>query len=702
MTNATYKDGRWGYAFLAIALLVVTAVYWPGLYGGWLFDDYPNIVDNAGLHLAHASIPDLINAALSSPASEFKRPLASLTFAANYLLGGLDPFWMKLTNLVIHLANGLLVFFLTRELLSIAAIRKFQASRGFGQDITATMIAGGWMLLPINLTGVLYVVQRMESLANLFVLLGLLGYVCGRQYMLHPSAWDGGLFRGPKKKSLDVRGFLLCCTSLAACTAIGLMAKETAAMLPLYAALIEFCLFGFKKAAFDKTAAKSADPAPKRNIDHRIAVLFVVTLVLPMMIGLAKMLPGVLADSAWVSRDFTLRTRLLSETRIVIDYIRWTLLPTPDTLSFYYDNFKISTGLFSPWTTSACVMLLAALIVIMLWLRRKQPLVSLGIGFFLGCHLLTATILPLELVYEHRNYFASFGLLLAIVPLLVAAPSFAYRTADPGTHSNAALYHDGSAVPSHERQPQSFLLPRRLLLVILIIWWAVITAVTAYAWGNPLRLAQELAARAPDSPRAQYELGRTYIIYSHYDPASPFTKLAYAPLEQSASLPGSSILPEQALIYMNSRMHLPLRDAWWDSLTNKLRSHNLGVQDESSLAALTECARSDQCDLPKQRMVDAFLAAMSHPKHSARLLAIYGDYAWNVLGDKDLGVQLTAEASASKPEEPAYRITLIRMLVAEGRAHEANEALSGLEKLNLGGRLNENIGELRNLLHPSK
>ncbi len=40
------------------------------------------------------------------------------------------------------------------------------------------------MLLPINLTGVLYVVQRMESMANLFVLLGLIGYVAGRRRML--------------------------------------------------------------------------------------------------------------------------------------------------------------------------------------------------------------------------------------------------------------------------------------------------------------------------------------------------------------------------------------------------------------------------------------------------------------------------------------------------------------------------------------
>ena len=139
------------------------------------------------------------------------------------------------------------------------------------------------------------------------------------------------------------------------------------------------------------------------------------------------------------------------------------------------------------------------------------------------------------------------------------------------------------------------------------------------------RLAGDLAIRASQSPRAQYELGRTYIIYSHYDPASPFTKLAYLPLEKAAALPNSSILPEQALIFMNARMGLPIKDAWWESLIAKLKAHKPGVQDESSLGTLVQCARDHRCDLPKNRMMEANMAALSHPNPSARLLAVYGD-----------------------------------------------------------------------------
>ncbi len=40
---------------LAVAFIVTAAVYWPGLSGGFLFDDYPNIVDNHGVQPHDAS-----------------------------------------------------------------------------------------------------------------------------------------------------------------------------------------------------------------------------------------------------------------------------------------------------------------------------------------------------------------------------------------------------------------------------------------------------------------------------------------------------------------------------------------------------------------------------------------------------------------------------------------------------------------------
>jgi len=703
---------RW---LLPIALLITAAAYWPGLSGSWLFDDYPNIVDNPGVQPHEVGIPALVRAALSSPASDFKRPLASLSFAANYLASGLNPWSWKLFNLVVHLLNGVLVFLLARMLLlavgaasaatsADAKVAAEAAPTAMEQrtGMLATLIAAGWMLLPINLTAVLYVVQREESMANLFVLLGLIGYVAGRQRMLRcrsaPCArmlLESAPPQDSSQRSLAHRvrsytegvwgGFWLCATSLILSTIIGLLAKETAAMLPLYAFLVESILFRFKRAPLSVGARPGRDNAPDEAVvahrvrsygewEWRITGLFVVVLAMPLLAGLTWLLPNVLNSASWATRDFTLGTRLLSEARIVCDYIVWTLLPTPQALSFYHDQFHISTSLLSPWTTLISVLGIAALVVLVFCLRRRKPLVALGVALYLGCHVMTGTIIPLELVYEHRNYFASFGVLLAVVPWLAAVPSEAVQ-------------------PSMRRL--RWLLPRRTLLACLLLWWTGLTATTAWNWGDPLRLAQELATRAPDSPRAQYELGRTYIMYSHYDPASPYTRLAYAPLEKAASFPESSILPQQALIFMNSRMDLPLKPQWWDSMIAKLKARKPGVQDESSLAALAQCARDGACSLPTDRMAQAFQAALDHPKPSARLQATYGDYAWNALNDHALGAQMIESAVKIAPGEPAYRTTLVRMLVAQGQYSEARRQIQALQTLNIGRRLDRDIVELQ-------
>lgn len=581
---------------LIAALLVTALVYWPGLSGGYIFDDYPNIIENPALQVQHADWATLKAAALSSPSSEFHRPLSSLTFVANYMTTGLAPFGWKLTNLVIHLLNGVLVYLLARALLRAAARGRDESRAG----LLAALIAAGWLLLPINLTAVLYVVQRMESMANLFVLLGLLGYVRGRLRMQR-----------------DGRGFAGAAASLLVWTAIGLTAKETAVMTPFYAALIEWVLF----------AARSGR---ERRRDRRVLWLFALVLVLPGIAGLAWLLPDLaLNPVAWQARNFTLGERLLSEPRIWFDYLRWIVLPTPHALSFYHDEVTVSTGLLTPWTTLAAILGLALLVALIAFLRTRAPLVALGLALFLGAQLLTGTIIPLELVYEQRNYFASFGVLLALLPLL-----FPTRA--------------GAPLP----------LARGVLLAGLLLIWTGETAQTAYAWSSPLRLAMELAERAPTSPRAQYELGRTYIVLSNYDPKSPFTALAYAPLERAMSLPDSSILPEQALIFMNSRMGRPLKAMWWERMIAHLKSVPPGVQDESSLAALTKCAIEGACPLPPSPMVEAFVAALSHPHPSARVMQVYADYALNVLHDRELAERLLTDAVKIQPGNSGIRRTL--------------------------------------------
>ncbi|MBB6187257.1 hypothetical protein [Rhodanobacter sp. MP7CTX1] len=89
MINA-YLRRHVGAALFIFSLILVAAIYWPGLSGSWLFDDYPNIIDDQGVQPSELSIPALVHTALSSPASDFKRPLVSLSPAIGLLLANLE------------------------------------------------------------------------------------------------------------------------------------------------------------------------------------------------------------------------------------------------------------------------------------------------------------------------------------------------------------------------------------------------------------------------------------------------------------------------------------------------------------------------------------------------------------------------------------------------------------------------------------
>ncbi len=443
-------------------------------------------------------------------------------------------------------------------------------------------------------------------------------------------------------------------------TALGVGFKETAVLLPLYACALEWIAFGGRT-------------VQSNRVDRRVVTLFLALLVLPVVAGSAVLLPRFFAESAWATRDFSLTTRLLSEPRIVLSYIVWTVLPAPGFLSFYHDEFRQSTGLWSPWTTLPSIAVVAALLALIPWLRTRRPLLALAIAWYFGCHVLTATVIPLELIYEHRNYFASIGVVIAI-------------------YDGWRALHDASLRMNR---------PVRIAVDALPMLWvaacAVLTTTTAFAWGDSLRLARELAERSSTSPRAQYEYGRALIIASHYKPDSPYLDESTIALERAAALPGSSILPEQALIFVNSRMKRPVDERWWGSLYQKLATHPSTVQDDSSILALDSCARDGQCDIPSRKIVRAFELASRDGGGSARLLGAFGQYLWLTASDRERAVNIATKAVAKAPDEPAYRLNLARMLFALHRTAEARAQIAALERLNIGGRLDNSLAELRTL-----
>ena len=108
---------------------------------------------------------------------------------------------------------------------------------------------------------------------------------------------------------------------------------------------------------------------------------------------------------------------LLSEPRALFDYIGALLLPRGPVLGVYTDDFATSHSLWDPVTTLPAILGLVAL-AIAAWLARKRmPAFFTGIGLFLAGHAMESTVFPLELYFEHRNYFPSVGIFLALAGL---------------------------------------------------------------------------------------------------------------------------------------------------------------------------------------------------------------------------------------------------------------------------------------------
>ena len=103
-------------ALLATLALVVLA-YLPGLRGPFVFDDYPNILNNPAVAVTEFTPQALRAAALSNNSGPLGRPLAALSFGIDhYRAGGFYPLAFKLSNLAIHLLNVLLVYALAGRL----------------------------------------------------------------------------------------------------------------------------------------------------------------------------------------------------------------------------------------------------------------------------------------------------------------------------------------------------------------------------------------------------------------------------------------------------------------------------------------------------------------------------------------------------------------------------------------------------------
>lgn len=504
-----------GLAFLLLA---------PGLSGDFVFDDLPNIVHNEAIRLTTLDAQSLYQAAAGFAAGGGARVLPLLSFALDYWRGnGLDPATFKATNLAIHAVSTFALAWLFRLLLLSSGWPYRRAA------IAAVVLATAWAIHPLQVSSVLYVVQRMQTLETLFLVLALGCYLKARQAQIE----------GHQGRISWILIILF--------WALGYACKEDAALLPAYMLAIEITVLRFQA-----KHPKQENFLRKSYLTLLIAGIALYTIVI---------LPHFWQSGSYPGRDFSSYERLLTQPRALIMYLGQIIAPLPQQMPFYYDWFRASRGLLTPWTTLPCILLVIGLLLVAWRWRTRRPLFSLGVFLFLTGHFITSNVIGLELVFEHRNHFPLVGAVLALGDLLMALMQ-----------------------RLNLRPPMV-----GAICCILLAGLGLATFTRARIWSNPLTLASKSTEYAPGSSRAWNSLCLAYYKLSGEKAGNAYFDKAVEACDHGSNATYAVSPLTNLVIFKTMRGDITDRD--WSRLHDRLQHVTMSAENSMALWVVVNSTR---------------------------------------------------------------------------------------------------------------
>ena len=401
LTQPQVAEGMTKRHLFAIALLSISIflVYSNSLHGTWAMDD---VVTNKPV--GTKDIHDFIGF----------RKVAYITFLLNQSIAPFSPINYRLFNILIHILNTSLVYVLAYKTFlpilnghglqtkkQIYAIQRGESSfltpenQAFFGALISGIIFG---LHPININAVAYIVQRMASLATLFVLLSLICYIS--------AALSGN----------RLKAYLLYVLS-GIFIVIGIFSKENALMaIPLILLYDYVFLSRFNRGVFIK---RMIIPVIVGIVSIGLASYFLgLYTTLGDLIRFVLDLNKPLTEKGWMAVDvyWTPLQHILTEFRVVSRYIFLIFFPLPQFLVFDWWGFPISTGITEPITTMLSMILLFTLLVFSVWQIKRFPFLCFGIlWYFIAISLESFFALGADFYFEHRNYLPVTGLFIGIV-----------------------------------------------------------------------------------------------------------------------------------------------------------------------------------------------------------------------------------------------------------------------------------------------
>jgi tetratricopeptide (TPR) repeat protein len=363
-----------------ILFVVCVSIYSNSTNASWHLDDYSNIISNPAIRISDLSPDSLFRAAGFFQNSnaihtgiQF-RPIAFLTFAINWYAGKDQPAGYHVVNIFLHILCAAILFILLQSLFLTPNLSEYCEE---DKQNIALLTAVLWAIHPVQTQAVTYIVQRMTLLATLFYISGLLCYVQARIQTERTA------------KSCLFSGCILCLL-----LAVG--SKENAVIFPLSLALIEIVFY------------KNLSIGTHRKTSFCIVIAaIIITGILSALVAYSTMSdPLTFIDRISAVRPFTMTERLLTEPRVVVGYLSQIFFPLLTRLSIEH-SVIVSTSLFNPTTTLASIVSVSALLALSFFKLREMPILSFSILFYFLNHIIESTIIPLELVFEHRNHLPS-------------------------------------------------------------------------------------------------------------------------------------------------------------------------------------------------------------------------------------------------------------------------------------------------------
>jgi len=368
------------FAFISLFILLII-VYSNSFQCRFHYDDFINIVNNPNIHMREFSIESIQKVLYGKNLNRVfdVRPLSYLTFALNYFINGNDVLGYHVVNFTIHYITSIFLFLFILQTLNLPLIKSRYQKNAYAISLFSVFF---WATHPVQVTAVTYIVQRMASMSAMFYIAAMFFYL---------------RFRTETKGKRKIIWLIL---FPAACF-FSLASKENAAMLPVSIFIYDVILI---QGATHATIRKSIKP-------------FLLVLLVIFIITLLYTSPSSILSN-YKYRFFSPVERILTEPRIIIFYISLLLYPVSSRFTMLHD-IEISSNFFTPWTAIPANLTVCLVIGLALCFIKKRPLICFCILFFFLNHLIESSVIPLELIYEHRNYLPSvfFFTLISIILL---------------------------------------------------------------------------------------------------------------------------------------------------------------------------------------------------------------------------------------------------------------------------------------------